>query len=134
MALKKSELHSSLWQSCDELRGGIDASQYKDGKLVLRSMKYVSDKCGDPPFPPIADPHGSGPSVMVAQARGVQQLHSRAALAGYMLRRWSIDCSPDHSLDPASHHLWLRNPQTLYGVERAVFAPDAKEGGSHGPL
>ena len=30
MALKKSQLYSSLWQSCDELRGGMDASQYKD--------------------------------------------------------------------------------------------------------
>ena len=25
MAIKKSELYSSLWQSCDELRGGMDA-------------------------------------------------------------------------------------------------------------
>jgi type I restriction enzyme M protein len=37
MALKKSELYSSLWQSCDELRGGMDASQYKDYVLVLLS-------------------------------------------------------------------------------------------------
>jgi hypothetical protein len=82
------------------------------------------------------------PSVRWAQAveadyamdDGVLRLRSRAALAGYMLRRWSIDCSPDHSLDPASHHLWLRNPQTLYGVESAVFAPGAKEGGGLGPL
>jgi hypothetical protein len=44
-------------------------------------------------------------------------------LAGYVLRRWSVDTSPDHSLDPASHHLWLSNPQTLYGVESAALAP-----------
>lgn len=44
MALKKSELYSSLWASCDELRGGMDASQYKDYVLVLLFMKYVSDK------------------------------------------------------------------------------------------
>ena len=69
-----------------------------------------------------------------AMEDGVLRLRSRAALAGYMLRRWSIDCSPDHSLDPASHHLWLRNPQTLYGVESAVFAPGANEGVSLGPL
>lgn len=54
---------------------------------------------------------------------GVLRIKSRAALAGYVLRRWSIDCSPDHWLDPASHHLWLRNPQTLYGVESAELAP-----------
>ena len=44
MALKKSQLYNSLWQSCDELRGGMDASQYKDYVLTLLFMKYVSDK------------------------------------------------------------------------------------------
>ena len=44
MALKKSQLYRSLWQSCDELRGGMDASQYKDYILTLLFMKYVSDK------------------------------------------------------------------------------------------
>lgn len=44
MAIKKSQLYSSLWQSCDELRGGMDASQYKDYVLTLLFMKYVSDK------------------------------------------------------------------------------------------
>lgn len=46
MAIKKSELYSSLWQSCDELRGGMDASQYKDYILVLLFVKYVTDKYG----------------------------------------------------------------------------------------
>ncbi len=46
MAIKKSELYSSLWASCDELRGSMDASQYKDYVLVLLFMKYVSDKGG----------------------------------------------------------------------------------------
>lgn len=44
MAIKKSELYSSIWKSCDELRGWMDASQYKDYVLVLLFMKYVSDK------------------------------------------------------------------------------------------
>src|SRR5690606_18373137 len=44
MPLKKSALYSSLWQSCDALRGGMDASQYKDYVLVLLFIKYVSDK------------------------------------------------------------------------------------------
>jgi type I restriction enzyme M protein len=44
MAIKKSELYGSLWKSCDELRGGMDASQYKDYILVLLFVKYVSDK------------------------------------------------------------------------------------------
>jgi hypothetical protein len=44
MALKKSELYISLWASCDELCGSMDASQYKDYVLVLLFIKYVSDK------------------------------------------------------------------------------------------
>ena len=44
MAIKKSELYSSLWKSCDELRWSMDASQYKDYVLVFLFIKYVSDK------------------------------------------------------------------------------------------
>ena len=44
MAIKKSQLYGSIWKSCDELRGGMDASQYKDYVLVMLFMKYVSDK------------------------------------------------------------------------------------------
>ena len=44
MAIKKREMYSKLWKSCDELRGGMDASQYKDYILVLLFMKYVTDK------------------------------------------------------------------------------------------
>ena len=47
MAIKKSELYSSLWASCDELRGSMDASQYKDYVLVFLFLKYVSDKGGE---------------------------------------------------------------------------------------
>ena len=47
MAVKKSQLYSSLWQSCDELRGGMDASQYKDYVLTLLFMKYISDRYAD---------------------------------------------------------------------------------------
>lgn len=64
-----------------------------------------------------------------AMSDGVLCVKTRAALAGYVLRRWSIDASPDHCLDPASHHLWLRNTPTLYGVESAALAPGAKPQG-----
>jgi hypothetical protein len=60
-----------------------------------------------------------------AMSDGVLRIKTRAALVGYVLRRWSIDATPDHSLDPASHHLWLRNTPTLYGVESAALAPGA---------
>jgi len=59
MAIKKSELYSSLWSSCDELRGGMDASQYKDYVLVLLFIKYVSDKYADVPYGAIIVPKGS---------------------------------------------------------------------------
>jgi type I restriction enzyme M protein len=49
MPIKKSELYSSLWKSCDELRGSMDASQYKDYVLVLLFVKYVSDRYAGQP-------------------------------------------------------------------------------------
>ncbi|MDH3460690.1 MAG: type I restriction-modification system subunit M [Burkholderiaceae bacterium] len=66
MALKKSELYSSLWKSCDELRGGMDASQYKDYVLVLLFVKYVSDKYAGDPNALIDVPVGGGFADMVA--------------------------------------------------------------------
>ncbi len=66
MAIKKSQLYASLWQSCDELRGGMDASQYKDYILTLLFMKYVSDKTENDPYALITVPEGGGFSDMVA--------------------------------------------------------------------
>lgn len=59
MAVKKSQLYSSLWASCDKLRGGMDASQYKDYILTLLFVKYVSDKYKDDPYGAIAIPEGA---------------------------------------------------------------------------
>jgi len=66
MALRKSELYSSLWASCDELRGGMDASQYKDYVLVMLFIKYISDKYAGVPFAPITIPKGASFNDMVA--------------------------------------------------------------------
>ena len=66
MALKKSELYSSLWASCDNLRGGMDASQYKDYVLVLLFIKYISDKYAGQKLSPITIPKGATFSDMVA--------------------------------------------------------------------
>ena len=65
MAIKKSDLYSSLWASCDALRGGMDASQYKDYVLFI---KYVSDKYGDSDdfAPPVVIPEGASFRDMVA--------------------------------------------------------------------
>jgi type I restriction enzyme M protein len=65
MAIKKSELYSSLWKSCDELRGGMDASQYKDYVLVLLFIKYVSDKYAGQPNALIEVPEGGSFADMV---------------------------------------------------------------------
>jgi type I restriction enzyme M protein len=58
MAIKKSQLYSSIWQSCDELRGGMDASQYKDYVLVLLFVRYVSDKYAGKPNSDVVVPEG----------------------------------------------------------------------------
>ena len=65
MAIKKSQLYASLWQSCDELRGGMDASQYKDYILTLLFMKYISDKAASPDGSLIYVPDGGGFADMV---------------------------------------------------------------------
>ena len=68
MAIKKSDLYSSLWASCDELRGGMDASQYKDYVLFMLFIKYVSDKYGDSDdfAPPVTIPTGASFKDMIA--------------------------------------------------------------------
>jgi type I restriction enzyme M protein len=66
MAIKKSELYSSLWKSCDELRGGMDASQYKDYVLVLLFVKYVSDKYAGQKDAMVEIPKGGSFADMVA--------------------------------------------------------------------
>ena len=71
MAIKKTELYSSLWAGCDELRGGMDASQYdasqyKDYVLTLLFMKYVSDKHKGDPYGMIIVPDGASFDDMMA--------------------------------------------------------------------
>src|SRR5690606_8017621 len=67
MAIKQSELYSSLWASCDALRGGMDASQYKDYVLFMLFIKYISDKYAnyDGFEPPVVIPKGASFKDMV---------------------------------------------------------------------
>lgn len=76
MALKKSDLYSSLWKSCDELRGGMDAGQYKDYILTLLFVKYVSDKAKTDPDSLIDVPPGGSFDDMVA-AKGDKEIGDR---------------------------------------------------------
>jgi len=121
---------------------GFDRERQRFGDFVLTRITKVSPMDGDAeerellgadeqwarivdmelvPHPGIQWPKAV--EADYAMSDGTLRIKTRAALAGYVLRRWSIDATPDHSLDPASHHLWLRNTPTLYGVESAALAP-----------
>jgi len=65
MAIKKSQLYSSIWQACDALRGGMDASQYKDYVLVLLFVRYVSDKYAGKSNTLVDVPEGGGFSDLI---------------------------------------------------------------------
>jgi hypothetical protein len=72
-------------------------------------------------FGVIALDYGMPPDELVLKVR------VRAALAGYFLRQWSVDCSKAHKLDSPEIRLWLRNSPTLYGVDSASLAPGYKQ-------
>lgn len=55
--------------------------------------------------------------------KGSMVLNVRAAIAGYVLQQWNVDCSADHHLEPSRYRLWLKDPLVLYGVQNAVLAP-----------
>ena len=84
----------------------------------------------------VPHPDQSRPEITVmdyAMPEGVLQIKLRAATAGYILRRWSVDCSPDHSLHGPEYRLWLKDPLALYGVKNAVLAPGYRPPGQgHG--
>ena len=76
MAVKKSELYSSLWESCDELRGGMDASLYKDYVLTLLFVKYVTDRFMGDRYAEIEIPEGGSFSDMIS-AKGTSDIGDR---------------------------------------------------------
>ena len=102
MALKKSELYSSLSSSCDELRGGMDASQYKDYVLVLLFIKYVSDKYAGQPYAPITITVDGLDDV--ATGWKLEQLRRNVVpvpCGASGATRHSCDCSPHQRRDDA---------------------------------
>jgi type I restriction enzyme M protein len=76
MAVKKSELYSSLWNSCDELRGGMDASLYKDYVLTLLFVKYVTDRFMGDRYAEIEIPEGGSFKDMI-DAKGKSDIGDR---------------------------------------------------------
>lgn len=75
----------------------------------------------DQPYPDITE-------MDYGMTNGVLRLRLRGATAGYVLRKWSIDCSMDHRLRGPEYRLWLKDPLLLYGVETAVLAPGYRVG------
>lgn len=80
MAIKKSELYSSLWASCDALRGGMDASQYKDYVLIILFVKYVSDRYANDPNAVIEIPKGGG-FKDIAKLKGQKDIGEKMDIA-----------------------------------------------------
>ena len=97
MAIKKNEIYSSLWASCDKLRGGMDASQYKDYILTLLFVKYVTDKFKGVKYADITVPEGGSFDDMVALkntkniGEGMDKVIARLAEAGNNQLRGVID-------------------------------------------
>ena len=99
MPLRKSHLYASLWPSCDQLGGGMDASQYKDYVLTLLFMKYVSDQYagGEEPYPDIVAPPDGCYADMAARkgtkeiGDGINKVVSRLTDANGSLLKGVID-------------------------------------------
>jgi type I restriction enzyme M protein len=151
MAIKKSDLYSSLWASCDELRGGMDASQYKDYVLFMLFIKYITDKYGDSDdfAPPVNIPKGASFKDMIAlkgksdigdkiNTQIIQPLidaNSRLARSDFPDfndpnklgegRRWSIADQPDRHLPEARTRLLAEPRRARRHPRRRLRVPDA---------
>lgn len=68
-------------------------------------------------------PHPEITEMDYAMQDGMIRMKLRAAMAGYVLRKWSVDCSPDHGLRGPEYRLWLKDHLAIYGVKNAILAP-----------
>jgi hypothetical protein len=108
-------------------------------KVTLKSQAIESheDKLEDHqwmrmmPLQLVAHPnnvkHPTAIAMDYGMENGVLELNVRAALAGYLLRRWNVDCTLNAELSGGEYQLWLRNLQTLYGAENLAIAPGYQE-------
>ena len=92
MAIKKSQLYSSLWKSCDELRGGMDASQYKDYVLILLFIKYISDKAEAKEDALIEIPEGSSFKAITLGPVAVLPEYQRKGIGSQLVRAGLEEC------------------------------------------
>ena len=71
-----------------------------------------------------AHPHAKTIERDFGMQHGSLPVTLRAAIAGYVLRQWQVDCSADARLRGPEFRLWLADPQQqLAGVDNAVLAP-----------
>ena len=99
------------------LKGAIPAEQTRDADIQWTRIVIMHI---------VPHPHLAHPETIeheYSMDDGMLKIDVRAAVAGYVLRHWNVDCSETHSLDSPEIHLWLNNPQTLYGVDSATLAP-----------
>ncbi|ERO63248.1 helix-turn-helix transcriptional regulator [Pseudomonas piscis] len=131
---------------CDGLRWHVrayDRKREKFGDFVLTRIGHAEIQMGenpkDPETPPHDDqwnrmlelpivPHPDKKSAEIVKRDyemqdGVLKLRVRAAMAGYVLQQYHVDCSPNHSIEDEAYRLWLKDPLALYGVESSMFAP-----------
>ena len=116
------------------------SSEFRDLVLSRMDAPVLLDKDISPHEQPQEDiqwsrivtlelvPHPSQPRPeVVARDFGMKDghlsLNVRAAIAGYVLQQWNVDCSSDHCLDPTRYRLCLKDALVLYGVSNAVLAP-----------
>jgi hypothetical protein len=72
---------------------------------------------------PVNVRHPDAVEAEYGMENGVLRMRVRAALAGYLMQRWRVDCTEGHDLKGAEYHLWLRNRQALYGITKLALAP-----------
>jgi len=109
--ITKAELIDAPIQDHEDLKHDIQWNRIVEMELV--------------PHPRIK--HSQAIELDYDMVDGVRKQNVRAAVAGYVLRRWNVDCTADHSLDGPEYHLWLRNKPALYGVENIKLAPGASD-------
>lgn len=119
MPIKKSELYASLWKSCDELRGGMDASQYKDYVLVLLFVKYVSDKAASQKGYDLEVPKGGSFADMVA-LKGDKEIGDKIRLANRRRIELRVPVRFDHAGRLRVLAAWYRD--VLRGVLMPLIA------------
>lgn len=99
------------------IKGEVDPKEKKDADIQWNRIVEM-ELVAHPNLP-----HPDTIEMDYAMTEGMLKVNARAAVAGYVLRRWNVDCTEDHSLKGAEYHLWLRNRQALYGVKNLVIAP-----------